>query len=128
MIQELAVLADGFAGSAVHMRCFLHIINLVAKTLLRQFDVKKKDGATDMTSLDDETQCELKELEGLLIEDDEDAPRAVNDEGDDDSVEGWVDEMDEMSEVERRALEQSIRPVKCALAKVRASKLTSLWS
>ncbi|KAF8546220.1 hypothetical protein OG21DRAFT_1380027, partial [Imleria badia] len=38
MIRELAVLADGFAGPASHTRCFLHVVNLIAKSILCQFD------------------------------------------------------------------------------------------
>ncbi|KAF8546743.1 hypothetical protein OG21DRAFT_1375889, partial [Imleria badia] len=38
MVQEMMSLVDGFAGPSAHTRCFLHIINLVTKTLLCQFD------------------------------------------------------------------------------------------
>lgn len=41
MIDELHVHIPEFAGSPSHTRCFLHIINLVAKSLIHQFDVKK---------------------------------------------------------------------------------------
>ena len=41
MIQELEILTPEFAGFASHTQCFLHIVNLVAKSLLRQFDAKK---------------------------------------------------------------------------------------
>ncbi|KAF9220057.1 hypothetical protein BS17DRAFT_648706, partial [Gyrodon lividus] len=38
MIQELTVLAGGFSGLAAHTCCFLHIINLISKSLLHQFN------------------------------------------------------------------------------------------
>ena len=41
MINELSVLVDTFAGAANHTRCFLHVVNLVAKSLIQQFEVKK---------------------------------------------------------------------------------------
>ena len=43
MIWELAYRVPMFAGAASQTRCFLHIVNLVAKSLIRQFDVKKRD-------------------------------------------------------------------------------------
>ena len=41
MIEELHTLVTKFAGSASHTCCFLHIPNLIAKTLIYQFDAKK---------------------------------------------------------------------------------------
>jgi len=47
MIDELAELIDKFPGKANHMWCFMHILNLVCKNILRQFDVPKaKQGNT----------------------------------------------------------------------------------
>jgi hypothetical protein len=43
MINELVNLLPNFPGPANRCRCFLHIMNLVAKTLLKQFEVPKKD-------------------------------------------------------------------------------------
>jgi hypothetical protein len=49
MIDELVDLLPRFPGQANRCRCFLHIVNLIAKTLLKQFDVPKKgvDAALD---------------------------------------------------------------------------------
>jgi hypothetical protein len=49
MIVELMDLICNFPGEANRTRCFAHIINLVAKSLLRQFDIpnKKADSALD---------------------------------------------------------------------------------
>ncbi|KAG1787712.1 hypothetical protein EV424DRAFT_1276825, partial [Suillus variegatus] len=38
MLEEMAVILPDFGGTAAHTRCFLHTVNLVAKSLLRQFD------------------------------------------------------------------------------------------
>ncbi|KAG2112249.1 uncharacterized protein F5147DRAFT_527041, partial [Suillus discolor] len=38
LVTELVDLVPHFAGQASHTRCFLHIINLVAKSLLHEFD------------------------------------------------------------------------------------------
>ncbi|EPS96717.1 hypothetical protein FOMPIDRAFT_1102388, partial [Fomitopsis schrenkii] len=42
MIDELQKLVKSFPGQKMRSRCFLHIVNLVAKALLRQFEPKKK--------------------------------------------------------------------------------------
>jgi len=41
MIEELADLLDDFPGEANRTRCFTHILNLVAKSIIKQFDVLK---------------------------------------------------------------------------------------
>ncbi|KAI9056832.1 hypothetical protein FKP32DRAFT_1557130, partial [Trametes sanguinea] len=38
MTEELADLLTAFDGDYSRTRCFLHILNLVAKSMLRQFD------------------------------------------------------------------------------------------
>ncbi|KAF8964442.1 hypothetical protein BDZ97DRAFT_1624243, partial [Flammula alnicola] len=38
MIDHLATLLAEFPGSANQTRCFTHILNLVAKCIMRQFD------------------------------------------------------------------------------------------
>ena len=42
MISELELTLPDFPGEANWMQCFNHIINLVAKSMLRLFDVPKK--------------------------------------------------------------------------------------
>jgi hypothetical protein len=44
MIEHLAVLIDTFPGAANQTRCFAHILNLVAKSVLRQFEAPKVKG------------------------------------------------------------------------------------
>ncbi|RDX45199.1 hypothetical protein OH76DRAFT_1302563, partial [Lentinus brumalis] len=41
MVDHMGVLLPGFEGQFHRTRCFAHIVNLVAKSLLRQFDAKK---------------------------------------------------------------------------------------
>ncbi|KAG1782402.1 hypothetical protein EV702DRAFT_925011, partial [Suillus placidus] len=38
MVDKLAMLVPEFAGEVSHTRCFLHTVNLVAKSLIREFD------------------------------------------------------------------------------------------
>ena len=115
MIEELHTLVAEFAGSASHTCCFLHIINLIAKTLIQQFDAKKT-----MTEADSELAemgKELNEDERLLDEvmhDNEDEDERIEEEND-----KWVDETEGLDMEERIQLERSIRPVKLVLVKVR---------
>ncbi|KAG1760963.1 hypothetical protein EDD22DRAFT_764634, partial [Suillus occidentalis] len=38
MLDKLEVNLPDFSGTAAHMRCFLHTVNLVAKLLIKEFD------------------------------------------------------------------------------------------
>ena len=115
MIEELHTLVAKFAGSASHTRCFLHIINLIAKTLIQQFDAKKT--TTEADSELAEMGKELNEDERLLDEvmhDNEDEDERIEEEND-----KWVDETEGLDMEERIQLERSIHPVKLVLVKVR---------
>jgi hypothetical protein len=125
MAEELYVLVDGFAGQASRIRCFLHVINLVAKTILKQFETPKKKAKGNEGDVVGET---LDEFENILLElaegvDLEDSTLLDDDNNDDDgppidNVEGWEDEMAQMSDTEREDLERALKPLKLVLAKV----------
>jgi hypothetical protein len=55
MVEHLATLVENFPGAPNQTRCFTHILNLVAKSILRQFDVAKKtaDGPPDVNEASD---------------------------------------------------------------------------
>jgi hypothetical protein len=122
MIEELEDLIEEFPGDANRTRCFAHIINLVAKTAIRQFDTPKAKADEAL----DAAEAELQRLaEGEDLEDEE----TLNElrkkeredkegESQDDDTDGWVDEMDELDEVEREELRENIRPVRLVLVKV----------
>ena len=40
MVDSLGDSVDAFKGAGTRVRCFLHILNLVAKSLIRQFDAR----------------------------------------------------------------------------------------
>lgn len=133
MIEELQELIPEFAGSASHTRCFLHIVNLVAKSLIRQLDAKKTVvGDHELAELQKELDEEelIRQSETVDANDDEMPEEDENDdemlEKKDDNDEGWVDETEDMSNEEKNELEKSIRPVKLALVKVSMRYPTSL--
>ena len=110
MIQELETLTREFTGFTSHTWCFLHIVNLIAKSMLHQFDVKKvmikRD--SEMAALADE----LAEEEAIADEIEDDDDNEI------DNEDGWIDEMNSRTDNERIKLEDSMRPVRLALAKV----------
>jgi hypothetical protein len=114
MIDQLAANLVDFPGASNRARCFAHILNLVVKSIMRQFDMPKK--RWDSTSDED-----LEKLAGN-IEAEEDATRAEEDIPEDgpiqDNEEGWVDERDDMTEEDIEELEESVRPIRFLLTKV----------
>ena len=85
MIEELANLLDNFPGAANQMHCFTHILNLVVKSILTQFELLK-----DKANIPDKILNMAEELE---LEDEILAKEGEGgDKEDDDNVEGWVDE------------------------------------
>jgi hypothetical protein len=116
MIDELAKLIETFPGDSRRIRCFLHILNLVAKTLIRQFDLPK--GQVDAAL--DEAEKELISLAGELHYEEQLTALALNlnDDDNDDNDEGWEDERAVMSPVERAGLDESVRPIRLVLVKV----------
>jgi hypothetical protein len=126
MINELEILLPDF--SAVnHTRCFLHVNNLVARTLVKQFDVKPKTrgkastGEEDSSDLEDREDEDVLELAGDMEYEERTTGAQSLEEAEenlDDDVNGWVDEMAAMSQAERRILKKTTRPVKMVLVKV----------
>ena len=123
MIEQLAKILPNFS-EVNRTRCFLHIVNLCAKSIIRQFDVQKKD-----TDEPDDTECELQDLaEEIDLEEQKvaellqqhaiDGEANSSAENDDDDTDGWVDEMAVLSLAEQKELHEEIRPVKLVLVKV----------
>ena len=121
MTLELKNKVCGFDGQAAQVWCFLHVGNLVGKTMVKAFDIPK-----DMVERDDE----LKTLgaEGLDVED----WQTIAENGEDllDDTECWVNEIPLLTHVEHADLEDQVRPVWIVLTKVgltfrNASSVTS---
>ena len=104
-------------GSENRCSCFLHIVNLIAKSLLKQFDVPKKSANAAL----DDAECKLINLAaGIDIEEMVTIAKqgAGSDSEDNDNVEGWVDETASMSVEEREELHEKVQPVCLVLVKV----------
>jgi hypothetical protein len=111
MIEELAVQLDDFPGSASRVRCFAHILNLVVKSIMRQFDVPEKK----IGDVADEATRELQKLAGDIVREELMSQSGVEQQ---DNVEGWVDERAEMDADELTALDDAVQPVRFLLTKV----------
>ena len=109
----MAKLLQTFPGAANRTRCFTHILNLVAKCIMKQFDApkKKKDAEDDDNNDDDidaaDLQVALDELEEEL-----------EDERIDKDGIGEFDIRIELTEEEVEALEETVKPVRRVLTKV----------
>lgn len=117
MIEHLSTLVSDFPGAANQTRCFSHILNLVAKSILRQFDAPKKNTLSedleDATDVLAELELELDESAVDKFESDNEDEEDITyyDDGDEDDREG-------MSEEEVSELEKTLVPIRLMLAKV----------
>jgi len=121
MITEIANLLNDFPGPANQTRCFAHILNLVVKSIIKQFDLPKSKG--NGMSLD-EVAKELQALAGNIeLEEDEWGRREGDSEEEDDNIEGWIDERTLMTDEELDDLDKSVEPIRLLLTKVRVINL-----
>ncbi len=119
-------LAD-FEGMLYWVRCFDHVVNLVAKTFTCLFDVKEKsEGGTSDGEKDSKKAKENKRFRDLCagLEKEEMLARMETYKNlgaeSDDNEEGWVDELAGLSQEELKEFEATIRPVQAVIAKVRS--------
>jgi len=120
MIDELETCISAFQGFQSHTQCFLHVMNLITKSLIWQFDVGKKEADCALEQNQSTIVSALvKELEGLSsgINEEEAAMNLDEDDGLEDA-EGWVNKVEEMHDDACAEHAASILPVKLALVKV----------
>jgi hypothetical protein len=121
MIEELAELIDNFPGEKNCVHCFNHIINLVAKSLLKLFDVPKGKQSSSGDTTIDLVEAAFQELaKDLKLEDVMTQLKSFLAKGDDgcDDNDNTVDEIREMTDAEEKAFRKSVLPVHQALVKV----------
>jgi hypothetical protein len=135
MIKTLAKIIFNFPGAANRVRCTAHIVNLVTKIILRQFDVKKKareptkipenandnpdDNPLEVVDNDHDVDDLASLAEGL---DREEREMADDEDDDDDMREEVAVDMEEIEEVlKEEVLEvaKKVKPIQRVLFKVR---------
>ena len=130
MIEKLASRLVEFPRAPNCACCFTHILNLVVKSIMSQFDVPRSD--PDVT---DEGACEIQKLAGdiereeLEMQDDQDNPQEPEDGGPShDNDEGWIDEWEDMTGEDVGDLEESVWPIRFLLTKVSCENKQELYS
>ena len=125
MVEALATIMSHFSGEANHAQCLAHIVNILAKIILRQFNIpkkknkNKKDLPEDRMAVDEDDDDQEEINEEMLYkeewemddgddEDDEDSERLQRD----------ADIMEEVMEGEIDGVVRKVKPVRQALFKV----------
>jgi hypothetical protein len=141
MIDAMADDIEDFPGEANRVRCFNHVINLVAKSFIKLFDVPKakrsrtenadkppKASTRSKKDEVDEAVAALQELAGKIEMEDlqmqVDTFTGNGDVGSDD-IHDIIDEIAMMSEDEVAAFRELVLPITTALLKVSANRLVS---
>ncbi len=112
MIDILADLVVAFPGAANRTRCFTHILNLVVKMMLHQFDVPKYHAVEDVASK------ALAQLAGDIEKEEVEMDERADDEDDDNGADEWVDPRLGMAQEDQDELDLTVQPVRLVLVKV----------
>ena len=120
MFDQLELLIDNFPGPANQTRCFLHILSIMAKSIIKQFDIlKTKNGPSNMVT-DAVALALAKIAEGLDNEEREEYKNQEqnDDEADDQPLDAWMEVQDGLTEQEREDINLRVWPVRLMLTKV----------
>jgi hypothetical protein len=71
MVESLAAILSFFSGEANRARCLAHIVNLVVKIILRQFDTTKANKKKD-EPVAQKTAKEMVQMDDIEMDDDSD--------------------------------------------------------
>ena len=143
MIEHLATLIESFPGTVNQTQCFTHILNLIEKSILCQFEAPKLKGGKVLDNAVRELAMIFNDLEDYDVDlnnnvdvdldggGNEDSSEGDEDMDDDvvvDNDDGLPDEQDRMSEEELVSLEKSMKPVWLVLTKVHQHQLKLLFN
>lgn len=113
MVEKLTNILLDFPGTANQTCCFTHILNLVAKAILKQFNAPKGGLMTDTAALEvlaeDLAQLEMDDTDGADGKPDDNKLLAG---------EEIPSGQEGLSAEELEELEESLKPVRMVLAKV----------
>jgi hypothetical protein len=133
-VDDLANKVASFDGDATRVRCFVHVMNLVVKSVLVQFDVPTMElevmapgaAGSNVTSADGNNSdahtqpltqlCQL--TKGLADEMQSEIEEVPLEDRQQDDGDGWIDEWRGMSEGDLRLLVRDVMPVRRMLVKV----------
>ena len=112
MIDHLAMMLDEYPGPTNRTRCFTHILNLVAKCIMKQFDTPKtKDKAGSHGDTVETNEDDPDDLAAALDELEEELEKEGGG--------GWEYDMCvDMTNEDIQKLEENVKPVRHVLSKV----------
>ena len=117
MIKELNNVNMYFGGVSAQGRCFLHMTNLTAKSLICLFDPREKGKNKEICGEDvedrDSVDLEDEETLGTVQADNSESGETLDDDND-----RWIDEVDILTVDERNRLLETIKLVESTLMKV----------
>ena len=133
MIKSLANIMSDFGGEANRARCLSHIVNLVVKIILHQFDIPKKKPKKDLLAANnlesygpdmasgndhdvDEAEEEFEELARVLDKEEKEMDEADNEESN--TLERDVEKIEEAIKEEIKGVSKIVKPVCQVLFKV----------
>ena len=137
MVESLAQIMSDFAGETNCVRCLAHIVNLVVKIILRQFDVSKRNKRTnvpsdsDVPNLENDSEPEINEAEVdeiIRVLDKEEKEMDDADEADDEengTIMRDVEMIEETMEEEVKEVTKMAKPVRQVLYKVATASFFS---
>ena len=133
-MDNLADKVASFDGDATRVRCFAHVMNLVMKSVLAQFDVPTTElevmapgaAGSNATSADGNNSdaraqllTQLRQLaKGLADEMQSEIEEVPPEDRQQDDGDGWIDERRGMSEGDLRLLARDVMPARRMLVKV----------
>lgn len=126
MVETLKDLLEIFPGDSNRTRCFDHIVNLIAKSVIQQFDIPKAKGNQSFDDVLRELMVSAEDLDQEEVATREGECWSGEIDSEDDKLDGWVDEQEDMSETEQRELDDNIQPVRRVLVKVSMATLAVL--
>ena len=111
MVKTLKDLLEIFPGDSNHTRFFDHIVNLIAKSVIQQFEIPKAKGNQSFDDVLRELMVSAEDLDQEEVATREGEYWSGEIDSEDDKLDGWVDEQEDMSEKEQRELDNNIQPV-----------------
>jgi hypothetical protein len=117
MIDVIAKIIPSFTGKETHIHCFLHILNLVAKAIIKMFDIPKGEKSSNEMSKAETFLAKL--TEGLELEEEETRARDVGDEEDNDNVDDDLrNDISLLTKEEKKEFDEGIMPTRLVIVKV----------
>ena len=123
MVEALKDQLEIFPGDSNRTRCFDNIVNLIAKSVIQQFDVPKTKGNESFDDVLWELMVSAEELEKEELATKESECWASEVEREDDDLDGWVNEQEGMSEPEQKEIDDNVQPIRRMLVKVSVAAL-----